>query len=250
MKITIVTVCFNSEATIEQTLKSVLSQTHQDVEYIVIDGKSTDGTLLCIEKYANQIKSIISEKDDGIYYAINKGVSMATGEIIGILHSDDFFASNSILAKINHAFELSGSDAVYGDLQYVDKDDTTKIFRNWIAGNYYDGLFLKGWMPPHPSFFVKRDCYERFGLFNTRFRSAADYELMLRFIQKHRIHVTYLPEVLVKMRTGGKSNISLINRLKANREDRFAWRVNDLKPGWFTLTLKPLSKLKQFFPNI
>jgi glycosyltransferase involved in cell wall biosynthesis len=246
MKISIITVCFNSEATIEHTLKSVLSQDHTDIEYIIVDGGSTDGTGKIIKNYADRISVFVSEKDEGIYFALNKGIQLATGEIIGILHSDDFFSSISVLSLINTTFERTGADAVYGDLQYVFKDDVEKVYRNWISGPYKEGLFLKGWMPPHPSFFVKHTCYQRFGLFNTRFRSAADYELMLRFIQKNHIRVTYIPQVLVKMRVGGKSNVSLKNRLRANMEDRLAWKVNGIRPGWFTLTLKPLSKLRQF----
>jgi len=246
MKISIITVCYNSEATIEHTLKSVFSQDHSDIEYIVVDGGSTDDTLKIIENYADRITVFISEKDQGIYFALNKGIQLATGEIIGILHSDDFFSNSSILSLLNTTFEQSGAEAVYGDLQYVHKDNVEKVYRNWVSGPYTEGLFLKGWMPPHPSFFAKRTCYQRYGLFNTRFRSAADYELMLRFIEKHHIAVTYLPKVLVKMRVGGKSNVSLLNRLRANLEDRLAWKVNGIRPGWFTLTLKPLSKLRQF----
>ncbi len=247
MKISIITVCYNSEATIELALCSVLSQNHPDLEYIVIDGGSADKTLEIIQKYADRIHCVISEKDEGIYYALNKGIAMATGDIVGILHSDDFYASDSVLAAVARAMEDQCIDAVYGDLQYVSKEDSEKVTRNWISGSYQEGMFLKGWMPPHPSFFVRRCCYFRLGVFNTTFRSAADYELMLRFIHKHKIRLSYLPQVLVKMRVGGKSNQSLFNRLRANREDRLAWKVNNLQPGLWTLTLKPLSKLIQFF---
>ena len=142
-------------------------------------------------------------------------------------------------------FEEKKCDSMYADLQYM-KDDE-KVFRNWKSGEYKEGLFLKGWMPPHPTFFIKKTCYDKFGKFNTDFVSAGDYELMLRMIHKNKISVAYLPEVIVKMRVGGKSNASLMNRIKANREDRLAWKINNLKPGILTLTFKPLSKLKQFF---
>jgi glycosyltransferase involved in cell wall biosynthesis len=247
MKISIITVCYNSEATIEAALKSVLDQTYSDIEYIVIDGGSTDQTLPILEKYREQIAQLVSEPDNGIYYALNKGISMASGELIGILHSDDFYSSPDILSHVQAALEKNNAEGVYGDLQYVERDKPEKVFRNWVSGPYREGLFLRGWMPPHPTFFVKKDSYMRFGLFNTDFKTAADYELMLRFIHKHKIKLAYLPEVIVKMRVGGKSNDSFLARIKANIEDRKAWRVNDLRPGIFTLLIKPLSKLRQFY---
>jgi glycosyltransferase involved in cell wall biosynthesis len=246
MKISIITVCFNSESTIEHAVRSVLSQEKVNLEYIVIDGGSSDQTLVILDRYRKDIQQLVSEKDEGIYDALNKGIALATGDVIGILHSDDFYTSPTALFQVMQKLEQEKTDAVYGDLQYVNRDNPDKIFRNWISGPYTEGLFLKGWMPPHPVFFAKRACYQAFGAFNTRFKTSADYELMLRFILKHRIKLSYLPQVLVKMRVGGKSNVTLLNRLKANREDRLAWKINGLKPGWFTLTLKPLSKLRQF----
>jgi glycosyltransferase involved in cell wall biosynthesis len=248
MKISIITVCFNSELTLEHAIRSVLSQEGIDLEYIVVDGGSTDGTSKILEQYESKIHKLISEKDDGIYFALNKGIKMATGDIIGILHSDDFYTSPRSLFMVMDKLEKTGADAVYGDLQYVNRDNPDKIFRNWISGPYREGLFLKGWMPPHPVFFARRSCYIQYGLFNTLFKTAADYELMLRFIHKYKIKLAYIPQVLVKMRVGGKSNVSLFNRLRANKEDRMAWRINDLRPGLLTLLFKPLSKLKQFIP--
>jgi glycosyltransferase involved in cell wall biosynthesis len=247
MKISVITVCFNSEATLEHAIRSVLSQEQVELEYIVIDGGSTDKTKDILTRYQSEIQHLVSEPDQGIYFALNKGIALATGEVIGILHSDDFYTSTRVLQMVVEKLEKEGSDAVYGDLQYVHRENPDKIFRNWISGPYREGLFLQGWMPPHPVFFVRRSCYLRYGTFNTRFHSAADYELMLRFIQKHKIKLSYIPQVLVKMRTGGKSNVSLANRWKANREDRLAWKINDLTPGPFTLIYKPLSKLFQFF---
>ncbi|MEO6882670.1 MAG: glycosyltransferase family 2 protein [Bacteroidia bacterium] len=246
LKISIITVCFNSEATIEETLKSVISQDYPNIEYIVIDGKSTDATLFIIEKYRNNIQKFISEKDEGLYFAINKGIEMASGEVIGILHSDDFYMNKNVLTKVMKLFTETQSDSVYGDLQYID-NVSNKIIRHWKAGHYSENLFLKGWMPPHPSFFVLKKIFFQYGFFNTIFQSAADYELMLRFLHKHKISTHYLPEVLVKMRVGGKSNASFINRIKANKEDRFAWKINNLQPNFLTLWLKPFSKIKQFF---
>ena len=247
LKLSIITVCYNSAETIESTIQSVLEQDYGNVEYIIIDGKSTDTTLQIIDKYKLQLSKLISEKDEGIYFAINKGIALASGEIIAILHADDFYSNSHVIAKVVKTFEEQNVDTIYGDLQYVDRVDTSIVKRNWRSGEYKDGLFLKGWMPPHPAFFVRKTCYEKYGKFNTMLRSAADYELMLRFLHKYKCSTAYIPEVLVKMRIGGKSNVSILNRIKANREDKKAWFMNDLKPGIFTLLLKPFSKLGQFF---
>ena len=247
MKISVITVCFNSEETIESSICSVLAQIGIEIEYLIIDGGSTDSTLQIIEKYRNSISHIESEPDEGLYYALNKGIGLASGDIVGILHSDDFYPSHDILSNVEKAFIESGADAVYGDLQYVRRFSPDKIFRNWVSGFYKDGLFLKGWMPPHPAFFVRKECYKKYGVFNTAFVSAADYELMLRFIHKYKVTIHYLPKVLVKMRAGGKSNLTLGSRLRANREDAKAWEINNLKPAWYTFILKPLSKVFQFF---
>lgn len=246
MKVSIITVCYNAESTIEFALQSVLNQDYKDIEYIVIDGASSDMTLSIIKKYEGKIAKIVSEKDNGMYYAINKGIELATGDVVGLLHADDFYASNKIISRIVTEFQSKNIDAVYGDLQYVFKEDINKVFRNWNSNPYNPSLFLKGWMPPHPTFFVKRECYKDFGKFNTTFSISADYELMLRFLYKHNIKATYIPEVIVKMRVGGVSNISIQNRIKANMEDRRAWKINGLKPNVLTLFLKPLSKLRQY----
>lgn len=247
LRVSIITVCYNSSETIESTIQSVISQDYSNIEYIIVDGKSTDNTLQIIEKYRSKISKIISEQDDGIYYALNKGIEAATGDIIALLHSDDFYSSPQIISKVVKLFIEQNIDTVYGDLQYVDRTEISKIKRNWKSGEYKEGLFLKGWMPPHPAFFVRTSCYEKYGAFNTSLRSASDYELMLRLLHKYKCSTAYIPEVLVKMRVGGKSNVTLINRIKANREDKKAWLLNGLKPGMFTLLLKPFSKLGQFF---
>ncbi len=247
LKISIITVCYNSAETIENTVQSVISQDYKNIEYIIVDGKSTDDTLSILKKYSGNISRTISEKDEGIYFAINKGIATASGDIIGILHADDFYVNEKIISKVVEAFENNNVDTVYGDLQYVDRTDVSKIKRHWKSGKYKEGLFLKGWMPPHPTFFVKKKCYDKFGVYNTTLKSAADYELMLRLLHKNKCSVAYIPEVFVKMRVGGKSNVSLMNRIKANREDKKAWMLNDLKPQLFTFIKKPLSKLSQFF---
>lgn len=246
MKVSIITVSFNSASTIEDTIRSVSAQTHPDIEYIIVDGNSADDTLSIIKKYKDKITTLVSEKDKGIYYALNKGIDLATGHVIGTLHSDDVYASSEIISNVVKCFKEKKVDTVYGDLQYVNRDDLNKVKRYWQAEQYTDGLFLKGWMPPHPTFFVKKECYEKYGKFNTLLKSSADYELMLRFLHKYKVSTAYIPEVIVKMRSGGQSNLSISNRIKANKEDRLAWKLNGLTPGLFTTIAKPLSKLGQF----
>ncbi len=246
MKISIITIAYNSEETIEDTIISVLAQSHKDIEYIVVDGASKDSTMDIVSKHKAGIATIISEPDKGIYDAMNKGVLAATGDVIGILNSDDFYADNDVIKDVNAAFEKGGIEGLYADLVYVDRNNPTRVVRNWKSGDYRPGLFLKGWMPPHPTFFVKKECYERLGIYSTSLKSAADYELMLRFIHKEKIKLGYLPRVITKMRLGGQSNVSLKNRIRANQEDRKAWSMNGLKPGLFTLIRKPLGKIKQY----
>jgi len=247
LKVSIITVCYNSAETIEATIRSVVSQDYNTIEYIIVDGQSTDATLHIIEKYKDQISKIISEKDAGIYFAINKGIAAATGDIIAILHADDLYTNNQVIYSVVKAFDNKQTDKVYGNLQYGEHIDTMKVTRNWKSGEYTNGLFLKGWMPPHPAFFVRKTCYEKYGTYNTELKSAADYELMLRLLHKHNCSTAYIPQILIKMRVGGKSNVTLLNRIKANREDKKAWLMNGLKPGMFTFILKPLSKIGQFF---
>ena len=240
MKISIITVTFNSDKTLEETILSVINQTYKKIEYIIIDGGSTDNTLNIIDKYKNKINYFISEKDHGLYEALNKGIKKATGDVIGFIHSDDFYTSNIIIEKYASEFLKSKSDAVYSDLYYVNA-------LKWKSGEYKTKSFYFGWMPPHPTFFVKKNIYKTHGDFNLNLKSAADYELMLRFILKNKIVISYLPEYTIKMRIGGKSNASFSNRFKANKEDRQAWDINGLKPKFYTLYFKPLRKLIQFF---
>jgi len=249
VKISIITVTYNSAQTVEETILSVMNQSYSDIEYIVIDGLSEDNTMQIVEKYRKKISKIISEKDQGLYDALNKGIALATGEVVGILHSDDFYTSNNVIQKYANLFQKTGCDAVYSDLYYVDRVDTNKIIRKWKSGDYTQNSFINGWMPPHPTFFVKKEVYSKFGNFNTSFQTAADYELMLRLVHKHKISMAYLPEYTVKMRIGGASNVSFKSRIKANLEDRKAWRINDLKPRFYTLYLKPLRKIFQFISS-
>lgn len=217
-----------------------------EVEHILIDGGSTDTTLRIADSYQHHLSSVISEPDAGIYDAMNKGIGLATGEVIGILNADDFYPSDDVLSRVAEVFSDESVDACYGDLIYVDGEDINKVKRDWQAGEFDRKKFYQGWMPPHPTFFVRASVYEKFGLFNLELGSAADYEIMLRFLLKHEVNAVYLPMVLVHMRTGGVSNSSVLNRLAANRMDRKAWVVNGLTPKFWTLYAKPLSKIGQW----
>ncbi|GAB3531547.1 glycosyltransferase family 2 protein [Pontibacter brevis] len=246
MKVSIITIVYNNRATIADAIDSVLGQSYPDIEYIVVDGLSTDGTVDIVQGYGDRISKFVSGKDGGLYDAINKGIQMATGDVIGLLHSDDIFYSKDVITAVAGAFKICGSDSVYADLVYVDREKPERVIRNWKSGSYKRNSFIYGWMPPHPTFYVKREVYERLGLYNTQFRSAADYELMLRYLYKHGISTAYVPECLVRMRVGGKSNVTLKNRIRANKEDYTAWQINGLRPRFYTRYLKPLRKLTQF----
>jgi glycosyltransferase involved in cell wall biosynthesis len=246
MKVSVVTVCFNNQYTIFDTLNSVAGQDYVNIEHIIIDGLSTDGTLEIIRNQPKPVSLLISEKDSGIYDAMNKGILRATGDVIVFLNADDFFAEKSVISDVVNLFEKTDSDAVYGDLVYVHPENTLKITRKWVAGLYRPGAFNFGWMPPHPTFFVKRSVFSRFGSFDLRLNSAADYELMLRFIHKNKIKLAYLNRILVRMRTGGTSNASFLNRLEANKQDLKAWQLNGLKKPVLLRLLKPLRKFTQF----
>ncbi|MBK7681319.1 MAG: glycosyltransferase [Bacteroidetes bacterium] len=247
MKISIITITYNSAATVEDTIKSVVMQDFPNVEYLIIDGKSKDATLQIAEKYKDKISKIVSEKDKGLYDALNKGIKHATGDIIGMLHSDDLYSNPQVLSKIVKTFQDNpDAEGVYADLVFVNRNDTDKVMRTWESGTYQEGDFLKGWMPPHPTFFVKKDTYEQHGGFNTELKLSADYELMLRLIHKNQIKLAYLNEVIVKMRMGGVSNVSFFVKLKANLEDKMAWKINGMKPKMTTMIMKPLRKLGQY----
>ena len=282
--ISIITATRNSAATIAGCLASVQSQT-VPVEHLIIDGASTDDTLDIITRlnsdsqrltsdvcrspltgHRSPFTGIISEPDAGIYDAMNKGVKLATGEVIGILNSDDVYADDRVLERVATVFEDPTVGACYGDLVYIrgpetgDRGSVVKtvagegevsapftVVRYWKSGPFDPRRFYWGWMPPHPTFFVRRSVYERFACFNLDLGSAADYELMLRFLLKHRITVCYIPDILVQMRVGGASNASIAARLRANRMDRRAWEVNSLQPRPWTLLCKPLRKLLQWW---
>jgi glycosyltransferase len=245
LKLSVITVVFNNVRYIEDCIKSVISQTHPDTEYIIVDGKSTDGTLEIINRYRDRISKIISEKDSGYAYAMNKGLAAATGDAVGFLHSDDIYASDAVLEKIATALARNSVDSVYGDLLYVKKENPEKIIRCWKSGECSIAKLKRGWMPPHPTFFAKKEIYKKYGLFNTDFKIAADYELMLRFLYKYRISTFHIGDILVKMRWGGASNRNVKNLIRKTAEDYKIARMYDL--GIPTIAMKNLAKLPQFF---
>lgn len=244
MKISIITVVYNKVKFIADCITSVVSQTYDDIEYIIIDSKSTDGTLREVERYRGKIAKVVSEKDSGHFYAMNKGVGLATGEVIAFLHSDDMYADNRVIERVASAFGEHSLDSLYGDLVYTASDNPNRIFRHWIGGKFNAKKMKYGWMPPHPAFFVKKKVYEEYGSFNTDFKIAADYEIMLRFLFKHKISSFYLPGTLVKMRLGGISNKSALNLIKKTMEDYKACRMYGM--GIYTILMKNIRKAPQF----
>lgn len=245
MKISIVTAVYNREATIAQAIRSVKSQTHANVEHLVIDGASRDGTLAAVEVMRHGRMRVVSEPDRGIYDALNKGVSLAAGDVVGLMHSDDFFAHDRVLEKVAAAFAIPGVMAVYGDLDYVAAADETRIVRRWRSGSYSVAKLRRGWMPPHPSLYLRREVFERHGVYDTTYRIAADYDAILRWFSREDLQPVYIPEVLVKMRLGGASNRSLGNLIRKSREDYRALKANGVG-GWRALAWKNFSKVGQF----
>jgi glycosyltransferase involved in cell wall biosynthesis len=246
LRISVITAVYNNCSTISDSLDSTLSQSHPDVELVVIDGASTDGTIeLMQQRYAGRLSVLISEPDKGIYDALNKGIRYATGDVIGFMHSDDVFFDHEVLARIAAAFADPEVQAVYGDLLYVCQDDLSKVVRFWRAGEFSRRRISWGWMPPHPTLFMRRTVYERIGDFDTRYRIAADYDYILRAFSNKKLSPVYIPEVLVKMRLGGSSNRSLSNIIRKSREDYSALRSNGFE-GVRALAWKNLSKIRQF----
>lgn len=246
MKVSIITAVYNARETVGDAIESILAQSYPNIELVVIDGASTDGTMEVLERYREKLGVLVSEKDRGIYDALNKGVARASGDVIGFLHADDMFASSEAVKRIAHAFSDPSVDATYGDLVYVNKLNSDKVIRYWRAGEYTHSRLKAGWMPPHPTFYVRRSVYERMGGFDASLRVAADYDCMLRFLWQGRIKCQYVPEVLVKMRVGGASNRSLANILRKSAEDYEAIRRNNVG-GVHTLVWKNVSKIPQFF---
>jgi glycosyltransferase len=240
--ITIITVVYNNVKHIKGAIKSVISQNYPNIEYVVIDGNSNDGTLEVLEEFRNQISVLLVEPDRGIYDALNKGISLSNGEFIGFLHSDDFFANNEVISDIAKVIKNDNSAVVYGDLDYV---NNKSIVRRWKSGNFSHRKLDYGWMPPHPTFYARRNLYENYGSFNLNYKIASDYDCMLRFLQKD-IVVSYIPKVLIKMRLGGASNRSIRNIIQKSLEDYRIMKDNNMR-GFVPLIWKNLSKLQQFF---
>jgi glycosyltransferase len=246
MKVTIITVTYNSAEWLEQCIQSVIGQHHPNIEHIIVDGGSTDATLDIIRRYEPYIAQWISEKDNGMYDAINKGMRMATGDIIGTLNSDDMLASRDVVTAIVNQFKYNDVQAVYGDIVYVQQNNLQKILRVWKGGDYSRYKFRFGWMPAHPSFYICRNLVEQYGNYETHFYTAADYEFMTRYLYSHHVKASYLPKLIVKMRAGGMSNGNVFRRLRANRRDYLAMKKNNIPFAFFISILKPLRKIHQF----
>lgn len=246
MKVSIITATMNSEKYLSDCIESVRRQNYKNIEHIVIDGKSSDGTLEIIEKNSDHISYWISETDRGMYDAINKGIQMATGDIIGILNSDDMFASADAVRSIVDCFENNNVDSVYGDLVYVDPKNTQKIIRYWKGISYKRSRFRYGWMPAHPTFYIRRDLIQQYGLYENHYYTAADYEFMARYLYLNKVSSLYLDAMLVKMRSGGLSNVTFKSRFRANRRDYLAMKKNRIPFPFIVSILKPLQKIPQF----
>lgn len=247
LKISIITVCYNSAKTIQETLQSVTGQDYPHLEYIIIDGASTDGTLEIIRAFGNKVQKLISEPDKGIYDAMNKGIAYASGDVIGLLNADDLYAHSNVLTQVAQAFNDDTLDACYSDLIYFSPQAQNKVLRYWRGSAFRPGLFAKGWCPAHPTFFVRRSVYDRFGVFDIGFRGGNDVELMMRFLEKHHITTRYIPEVWVRMRAGGVSNNSIKGIIRQNQQILQAAKKLDIAISPFGFIChKILSRLTQW----
>ena len=244
LKISLITVSFNAESTISRCIESVIAQNYKNVEYIIVDGKSTDKTAAIISRYKHHIDIFLSENDQGIYDAMNKGIRLASGDIIGMLNADDFFADNDVLGAVNESFLKHSADIIYGDLDFVDKKE--HVTRKWRSKLYKQGMFNRGWMPAHPTFYCKKNLFQDFGFYSLKYGTVADYELMLRFMHLNKINAFYLKKVMVKMKIGGVSNKSISNRVKGLIFDLKAMQSNGIFFPPVTLVLKPLRKIGQY----
>lgn len=247
MKLSIITVVYNNERTIRDAVESVLGQSYKDIEYVIIDGNSSDKTVEILKNFKDKLGYFISEKDVGIYDAMNKGVLAATGDVIGILNSDDLYQDTTVIESVMNEFIQNPSlEIVYGDLVYVKSDDVTKVVRNWKSIPYYNNFFNNGNVPPHPSVFVKKRIYKEAGLFNLDFKLAADYEFMLRIFKVHNFKSKYINKVIVKMRLGGATNKSFSNIIMQNKEILKAWKHNELKVPLLLMPVRIVKRLIQF----
>ena len=246
MKVSIITVVFNGEKYLEDCIQSVLNQDYKNIEYIVIDGSSADKTLSIIERYRNQIHYFISETDNGMYDALNKGIKIATGDIIGILNADDMLASDDVISAIVREFKEKQPDGVYGNLNYIDLGFSKKIIRKWVSKQFVKRDILLGWMPAHPTLYLKKELFSLYGNYSLDFGTAADYELMVRFLYLHQVNAKFLDKLFVNMRVGGMSNSSLKQRYLALINDYKAVKKNSLPYPLLTVFFKKITKLKQF----
>lgn len=247
MKISIITVVYNNEKTIRDAIQSVLSQSYENIEYVIIDGKSTDNTVNLINEYKEKVGYFISEKDHGLYEAMNKGIKACTGDVIGILNSDDLYQDFDVISYVMKQFnDDSQLDVLYGDLVYVNSDDTNKVVRNWKSKAYYNRFFENGNVPPHPSLFVRSKVYQEAGLFDLQYKLAADYELMLRIFKKHHFKSKYINKLIIKMRLGGATNQSFTNIINQNREILLSWKNNGLKAPFYLMPIRIFKRLAQF----
>jgi len=249
LKVSIITVSFNSVKTISDTIKSVLNQTYPDIEYIIVDGYSSDGTRELVRSFGNEISTFISEPDNGIYEAINKGIRSATGEIVGIINSDDFFYTNDVIEKVVRSFRDNEIDAVIGDAQFVDPKNTSKVVRYFSSKNFKPWKFKYGFMPAHPGFYVRRELFEKFGYYKTDYKIGADFELLIRFLYINRIKYMYLEMPFLSMRTGGVSNKSICSNFTLNKEISRACKENEVYTNYFYIYSKYFSKTFELFGN-
>ena len=244
LKLSLVTVVYNAQDTIRQCIQSVISQNYPHLEYIIIDGGSTDNTLAIIQEYREHIHVLVSEPDKGIYDAMNKGIRLATGDIVGMLNADDHFADDHVLQSVAGLFAQRDTEIVYGDMDIIDQHQRT--IRKWRSGEYNRNSFKLGFMPPHPTFYCRRNLFDQFGFYSPDHGSAADYELMLRLMYRHQVKSYHLKQVMINMRIGGVSSKNSNNRIKAWQFDLLAMRQNKLPFPILTLVLKPLRKIVQF----
>ena len=247
MKISIITVVYNNEKTIKEAMQSVFSQTYYNIEYVVIDGGSKDNTVNFINEFKDKLGYFVSEKDNGLYDAMNKGIRAVTGDVIGILNSDDLYQDSDVIAAIMEQFNNDPKlDILYGDLVYVKSDDTAKVVRNWKSKAYYNRFFENANVPPHPALFVRSNVYKEAGLFDLDYKIAADYEFILRIFKNHKFKSKYFNRLIVRMRLGGASNAGLSSVIKQNKEVLNAWKKNNLKSPFYLMPLRILKKLTQF----
>jgi glycosyltransferase involved in cell wall biosynthesis len=247
MKVSIITVVWNNKTTIKDAIDSVLGQTYENIEYIIVDGASSDGTVEIVQSYGDKITKFISESDKGLYDAMNKGIGLATGDIVGILNSDDFYIDNNVCERVVKEFEEKQVDSVYADLVFVKPENLDKTVRYYDSSHFSPEKFAYGWMPAHPTFFVKKEVYDKYGVFKINYKIAADYELLVRFLAKNKINYSYIKKPIVKMRTGGASTSGIKSNYILNKEIIKACKENDIYTNWLMVLSKYPTKILELF---